>query len=287
MARRSTDTEARIRNVSPGLRFFLTATLCVVLMVLDHRGDYLTQIRSRAGDVLYPLQVAIDAPFSGVRWARENLALHRQLVAENATLREESLVAGARLQQLSALEAENARLRSLLDARSRVPDRVLVGEILSVDMDPLRHRVVVNRGSRDGVYDGQALIDSSGIVGQVTRSRLSSAEALLITDPDHAVPVALVRTGLRTIAVGTGDTGRLSLPFLTRNADVVDGDPLVTSGLGGTFPPGYPVGAIELVDDTVGDAFLEVTARPAADLDRLHELLFVFRADEESNDGAA
>lgn len=284
MVGRSTDTEGRIRNVSPGLRFFLAATLCVVLMVLDHRSDYLSTLRVYAGAALYPLQLAIDAPARAVRWSEENLAMRGRLARDNEALRTAATRAGARLQRLEALEAENARLRGLLDARSRIPDRVVVGEILAVDMDPLRHRVVLNRGSRAGAYEGQALIDAHGVVGQVTRDRLWSSEALLITDPDHAVPVAIARNGLRSIAVGTGDTGRLSLPFLARNADVREGDLLVTSGLGGVFPAGYPVATVASVRDSSGDAFLEVAARPSADLDRLHEVLLVFRSDERDSD---
>lgn len=283
MVGRSTDTEGRIRNASPGLRFFLAAILCVVLMVLDHRSDYLSRLRVYAGAALYPLQLAIDAPARAARWTEENLALRGRLVRENETLRIAATRAGARLQRLDALETENARLRGLLDARTRVPDRVVVGEILAVDMDPLRHRVVLNRGSREGAYEGQALIDARGVVGQITRDRLWSSEALLITDPDHAVPVAIARNGLRTIAVGTGDTGRLSLPFLTRNADVREDDLLVTSGLGGVFPAGYPVGTVETVRDSSGDAFLEVGARPSAELDRLREVLLVFRSDERGD----
>jgi rod shape-determining protein MreC len=178
---------------------------------------------------------------------------------------------------MAALQAENARIRALLDSKSRVPDRVVVGEILAIDMDPLRHRVILNKGGRDGAYVGQALLDAGGVVGQITRDRGDSAEALLVTDPDHAVPVEIVRNGLRTIAMGTGDLERLSLPFMTRNADIRAGDLLVTSGLGGAFPGGYPVGTVTKVDGSSGDAFLEVAATPAASLDRLREVLLVFQ----------
>jgi len=277
MALSSADSEGRAyRNASPGLRFFLTASLSLALMFLDHRGSYLVQVRAYLGAAMYPLQVAINSPTAGMRWVRENLALSQRLLAENAALRRESLTNRAELQRLSALKAENARFRALLDSRARVPDRVVVGEILAVDMDPLRHRVILNKGGHDGAFEGQALIDASGVVGQITRDRRDSSEALLITDPDHAVPVEIVRNGLRTIAVGTGDLERLSLPFLTRNADIKAGDLLVTSGLGGAFPTGYPVGTVATVDGSSGDAFLEVTATPAASLDRLHEVLLVF-----------
>ena len=245
-------------------------------MFLDHRATYLTQVRAYLGEVMYPLQVAINSPSAGSRWLRENLAFRQSLIETNAALRREALINRAELQRLAALQAENARFRALLDSKARIPDRVVVGEILAVDMDPLRHRVILNKGGRDGAFEGQALIDAQGVVGQITRDQQDSSEAILVTDPDHAVPVEIVRNGLRTIAVGTGDLERLTLPYLTRNADIKPGDLLVSSGLGGTFPAGYPVGTVTAVDGSSGDAFLEVAARPAANLNRLHEVLLVY-----------
>lgn len=283
MVSSSADSEARsYRNASPGLAFFLTATLSLVLMFVDHRGDYLGQIRTWLSAAIYPLQVAINSPAAGLHWMQDNLALRSTLIADNAALREQSLVQAAQLQRMAALRAENERFRALLDTRSRVADRMTVAEVLAVDMDPLRHRIVLNKGSPQGVYTGQVLLDANGVVGQIIRDQIYTSEAILITDPDHAVPVEVVRNGMRTIAVGTGDLDQLSLPFLTRNADVKAGDLLVTSGLGGRFPAGYPVGTITAVDGSEGDAFLEVTARPAANLDRLHEVLLVFGPEPEA-----
>ena len=277
MALSSADNEARAyRNASPGLRLFLTAGLSVALMVLDHRGTYLEQIRSWLGTAIYPVQIAIDSPATGVRWMRENLALRRQLIDDNGGLRREALINQAELQRLAALQAENARIRALLGSKARVPNRIVVGEILDVGMDPLHLRVILNKGIRDGAYEGQALLDAGGVVGQITRALDDSSEVILVTDPDHALPVEVLRNGLRTIAVGTGDLDRLSLPFLTRNADIKRDDLLVTSGLGGAFPAGYPVGKVTVVDSSSGDAFLEINAEPAASLARLHEVLLVF-----------
>jgi rod shape-determining protein MreC len=253
-------------------------------MYLDHRGTYLEQIRAYLGAGMYPLQVAIDSPAAAVVWLRENFALRERLVSENEVMRRDALIASAELQRMAALRAENARFRALLDSKSRVPDRVVVGEILAVDMDPLRHRVILNKGSRDFAHEGQALLDAGGVVGQITRDRGDSSEAILVTDPDHAVPVEVVRNGLRTIAMGTGNLERLSLPFLTRNADIKAGDLLVTSGLGGAFPAGYPVGTVTSVDGSSGDAFLEVAATPAASLDRLREVLLVFQEPDAVRD---
>lgn len=273
----SPDQQPRgFRTGSPGLRLIFLMLLAVALMVLDQRGSYLDQSRRLLTAAVYPLVAAVDAPFAAIASLRENLASRDELLARNRELDEALLLQSARLQRLSALEAENTRLRALLDSTANLPDRVLIAELLQVDMDPLRHRVVLNKGSRDGVYVGQALIDADGIIGQVTREHILTSEALLITDPDHAVPVEVARNGLRTIAMGTGELDRLSLPFLTRNADIEPGDVLVTSGLGGSFPAGYPVGVIRRIDDSSGDAFREVEAGPAARLDRVREVLLVF-----------
>lgn len=281
MALSTPDSEPRLfYGPGPALRLILLVTLAIVLMVLDHRNQHLVRIRSYFAGALYPLQQAVDAPFSGARWARENLAGRSTLMAENAALRQQLLQQAGHLQRMAALEAENARMRALLDSTAKVGDEVLIAEIVAVDMDRLRHRVVLNRGSSSGAFVGQALIDARGVVGQVTRDRGSSSEALLITDPDHAVPVEIVRTGLRTVAVGTGDLDRLSLPFMARNADVKAGDLLVSSGLGGAFPAGYPVATVSEVRGDTGEAFLTVSARPAAALDRVREVLLVTPRDE-------
>jgi rod shape-determining protein MreC len=276
MALSTPDSEPRLfSGPGAGLRLVLLVTLAIALMWLDHRNQHLVQIRGLIAATLYPLQEAVDAPFTASRWARESLASRDALIEDNASLRETLLVQAARLQRMAALEAENARMRALLESTAKVGDQVLIAEIVSVDMDRLRHRVVLNRGSRDGAFVGQALIDASGVVGQITRDRGTSSEALLITDPDHAVPVEVVRNGLRTVALGTGDLERLTLPFMARNADVKAGDLLVSSGLGGKFPPGYPVATVTEVRGDSGEPFLVVNAHPAAALDRVREVLLV------------
>jgi rod shape-determining protein MreC len=276
MALSTPGSEPRLfRGPGPGLRLILLVTLAVLLMTLDHRNQHLVQVRAFLAAGLYPLQEAVDAPFAAASWARENLAARSRLIAENERLKAELLMLDARLQRMTALEAENERVRALLDSTTKVGDQVLIAEIVAVDMDRFRHRVVINRGSKDGAFVGQALIDAHGVVGQVVRDRGTSAEALLITDADHAVPTQIVRTGLRTIAVGTGDLERLALPFVARNSDVRRGDVLVTSGLGGTFPAGYPVGTVSEVRGDSGEPFLTVTATPAAELDRVREVLLV------------
>jgi rod shape-determining protein MreC len=281
MALNTPDRDQRaFREPSPGLRLVIFCLLAITLMVLDQRNQHLRDVRRILSAATYPIRVLIDAPFAVSRWASESISTQAALQNDNASLKKRITIQSARLQTLAALEAENARLRSLLDSTAKVGDRVLIAEIMSVDMDPFRHRIVVNKGGQDDVFVGQAIIDAEGIVGQVTRDQVFSAEAILITDVDHALPVEVVRNRLRSIAVGTGQLDRLSLPFLPRNADVVEGDLLVTSGLGGVFPAGYPVGTVRAVDSETGEPFLAIEAEPSAALNRIREVLLIWPGNE-------
>jgi rod shape-determining protein MreC len=277
MALRTPDSDQRaFRDTSPGLRLALLCIFSIGLMALDNQNQHLSGARRILSASIYPIRVLIDAPSSFGHWIGDTLTTRSALIDENDALGRKILIQNARLQRMEALQAENSRLRALLDSTAKVGDRVLIAEIMSVDMNPFRHMIVVNRGSIDGVQVGQPLIDSQGIIGQVIRDQIFSAEAILITDVDHALPVEVLRNRLRTIAVGTGDLERLSLPFLPRNADVVSGDLLVTSGLGGTFPPGYPVGVVREVISEVGEPFLKISAEPAAALNRVREVLLIW-----------
>src|SRR5512134_2860668 len=267
---------------SMGARFLLLAVVCVALMLLDQRDQHLQRVRQALSVVVYPVRVLVDLPFRTWQSVRMSFAERETLVAENQQFRRRRLETESRLQRLAALEAENARLRELLDSTARVGNRALVAEILAVDLDPYRQRFDLNRGLVDGVYVGQALIDAQGVVGQVMRVGPLTSEAVLITDADHAVPISVNRNGLRTIAVGTGDSGKLRLPYLTNNADIVVGDLLISSGLGGVFPPGYPVGRVLEVTLRPDQAYAEIYAEPASLLDRDREVLLVWNAPEEA-----
>lgn len=265
---------------SLGVRFLLLSVVSLSLMFLDQRDDHLSRLRQVFSVVVYPIQVAVSLPFEAWQWANTTFADRAALLSENAELKSEQLNYNVRLQRMAALEAENIRLRAMLDSSARVGDRVLVAEILAVDLDPYRQRFSINRGLGDGVYVGQALLDANGVVGQIVGVEAFTSEAVLISDADHAVPVTVNRNGLRTIAVGTGDSGRLSLPYLTNSADVETGDLLVSSGLGGVFPSGYPVGRVLEVHRRPGQSFAEVIAEPAAELDRDREVLLVWTAED-------
>jgi rod shape-determining protein MreC len=263
------------RGSSAGLRFALVAVLCITLMVLDKQNEHLVDIRKVLGVGVQPIVYLVSAPANIGHWLSDSFASRNELREENEQLKEQLLISSAMLQTYAALKAENDRLRGLLDSTKRINDKVIIAEIVSVDMSPYKQSILINKGSLDNVLVGEALIDADGIVGQVTRDREISAEALLITDADHALPVELLRNRLRTIAVGTGEIDRLSLPFLPRNADIAEGDVLVTSGLGGTFPAGYPVGIVSSVRSSPGQAFLEIDAEPVSMLNRVREVLVV------------
>lgn len=269
------------RTPALGLRLLLLASLSILLLVADHRENHLDAVRKAIGAAVYPLHVVVDAPVSLWRWLGETTASRNDLLLENSRLNAERLLTHARLQRFSALEAENARLRAMLDATNRVRDEVQVAEIMSVSSNPFRHVLVIDKGTRDGVFNGQAMIDADGVVGQIIEAGLLSAQGVLISDPDHALPVEVNRNGLRTIAVGTGEFDRLELPFLPNNADIQNGDLLVTSGLGGAFPPGYPVAVIATVTRIPQSPFADVTAEPTAALNQVREVMLLSSPEPE------
>jgi rod shape-determining protein MreC len=259
-----------------GLRFLLLAALSILLLVIDHRYNHLDAARKAIGATVYPLRVIVDAPVSLWRWLGETTSSRNELQLRNSRLNVERLLTQARLQRFAALEAENARLRAMLEATTRVRDQVRVAEIMSVSSNPFRHVLVVDKGTRDGVFDGQVLIDADGVVGQIIEAGVLSSQGILISDPDHALPVLVNRNGLRTIAVGTGEFDRLDLPFLPNNADIREGDLLVTSGLGGAFPAGYPVAIVASVLRIPQEPFAAVSAEPSAALSRVREIMLIW-----------
>lgn len=273
--------QSSYQTPAPGLRLLLLAGVSLFLLIADQRSDYLDTARKTLGSAVYPLRIAVDAPISLWRWMEETTASRNDLLMRLSRLETERLITQARLQRYAALQSENARLRAMLEAKRRVPDRVQVAEIMSVSSNPFRHVLVIDKGTRDGVFEGQAMIDADGVVGQIIEPGLLSSQALLISDPDHALPVQVNRSGLRTIAVGTGEYGRLDLPFLPNNADIEEGDLLVTSGLGGAFPPGYPVGTVDSVERLPQNPFAEVSARPAAALGQVQEVMLIWPGNDE------
>jgi len=251
-------------------------------MTLDHRQHHLESLRSGLSVVLYPLQVIVNLPRSAGAWLDESFSSREQLQQENASLHTQNLLLRGRLQKFAALEAENMRLRDLLDSSFKVSNKVLIAELLSVDLEPFSKRIVINKGSNDGIYEGQPLLDADGVFGQIIHVGPISSVAMLITDPNHAIPVENNRNGLHAIAVGTGAQDMLNLPNIPLNADIKIGDLLVTSGLGGRFPRGYPVGVVTLVETGQSGQFARVTAKPVAHLARSREVLLVWTGEDFS-----
>ncbi len=244
-------------------------------MATDHKKDYLTGLRTTLSAVLYPIQVVVDLPRSGGNWLKETFSSRQQLQEENASLRAQNLLLESRLQKYDALLAENNRLRELLDSSSKVNEDVLIAEILSIDLEPFTRRIVINKGDIEGVFLEQPLLDANGILGQVVNIGAFSSTAMLITDPSHALPVQSLRTGARAIAVGIATGNQLKLEHIPNNADIKIGDVLVTSGLGGRFPVGYPVGTITTFEIDPSQPFAKVSAKPNADIEHVREVLLV------------
>lgn len=249
--------------------------LSVVLMAMDQRGRYVPRIRSLAEASLEPVYHVVGFPSRAADAISDLSRSYAEISGENEALKHDALERSAELQQLHSLQQENRRLRELLDATAGRSFDFRFAELVQVNLDPYSHKVVIDRGRGDGVFVGQAVLDGKGVMGQVVDVHLGLSDVLLISDPDHALPVQLTRTGLRTVAYGTGETARLLLPNVPLQADVRAGDLLVTSGLGDRFPHGFPVAEVTSVQRREGSVFAEVHARPLAALDRGREVMLV------------
>ncbi len=238
-------------------------------------------VRSMLSTLAYPLVYIAGAPVRSAEWMADAFVPQEQLQEQYEQLHLENLTLRGRLQRLEALEAENMRLRDLVSSSFKIGDRVLIAELESVDLDPYRQQVMINKGSSSGVFVGQPALDANAVMGQVIRVTPGSATVLMITDAEHALPVQVNRNGLRTVAEGTGFIDRLHLPHLPNNADIRVQDLLVTSGLGGHFPPGYPVARVSEVRHEPGKQFATVIATPSAHLERTREVLLVWSLTPE------
>lgn len=264
------------RGGSPGFRFTLYALCAVVIMYLDQRQHYLEHVRYVLQAIVYPLQLAVNSPGAAWHWLRESTQTREGLARENARLRAEARELALRSMRYEALDRENGELRGLAAALPPVAERWMPAEIVNIQLSSLRQRLLLNRGASNGVFRGQAVLDDRGLIGQTVHVGPWSAEVILITDPEHAVPVRIDRTGLRTIAVGAADSTSLALPYLPANADVRKGDLLVTSGLGGVFPEGYPVARVTEVHRDAVQPLAQVRAAPLAHVDTDTEVMLVW-----------
>lgn len=244
------------------------------LLTTEHLSLRLDPLRSGLSLVIDPIKYLVDLPSEASRRISGSLQSFSTLREENKKLREDEILNKVKLLKYEALEKENIRLRALLENSYKLGEQVLIAELLAVNISsPYENIVVVNKGSRFGVHSQQPVVDENGIVGQIYRALPTTSEIMLITDPNHAIPVQVNRNGLLTIAVGSGELNRLNFPYLPDNADIRPGDLLITSGLGGTFPQGYPVAT---VDPFTPPANKQITATPKALLDRNRELMIVW-----------
>lgn len=267
---------SRSEDIAGTLRLLVALALAVALMVADHRGGWLASIRSQLETVAQPLWRLAGLPAKLGDTVRDDAATRTRLMRENETLRNALLISGARIARLQAAADENARLRGLLGTVERGGLDVQLAPILDIALDPTRQRLVLDVGRDQGVRMGQPVIDAGGLLGQVIEVRPSTATVLLLTDPDHAVPVTIARNGIRLVAYGRGD--RIELANIPTSSDVKIGDQVVTSGLGGRFPPGFPVGTLVRLRRDESRIFLVGDLRPAAQLDRGRDVLLLRRA---------
>ncbi len=263
------------RGPSPFTRLAFFGLLSIVLMATDARFNQLVLLRQGVGLALHPLQQIANSPLTLSRRASEFFVTQSQLADENTRLRQQQLGNAMQLQRNQSLQAENAHLRHLLSTRESLIHHATTVEVMSAGRDPFSRRIITDKGSSAGIQTGQAAIDERGLVGQVTRVQLLSSEVTLITDKGQAVPVEVVRNGLRAIAFGHGQDNALELAFMPANMDIQNGDQLVTSGIDGTYPRGVPVAVVKQIERNAGDPFAKITCTPSAGMDRYRSLLII------------
>jgi len=253
------------------------------MIFTDHRTDLLKPVRYLLSFPAAPIHYVSSAPARLIGWTSDGAKSRDDLQRENSSLLNQVLLLERRVQKLASTVAENKRLKALMNSSDIVDDRVIVAEIVGIDPDPYRHEIVVNKGAGAGVYEGQAVLDADGLMGQIIEVGPLTSRALLISDATHGLPVHVNRSGVRAIAVGSGVLDKLKLIHVPDTADLIEGDLLISSGLGGRFPKGYPVGKVSMVKHDPGKPFAIVEARPTAHLDRGRYVLLVF---SESSRGA-
>jgi len=258
-------------------QYALVFAISAVMMVVDSRTKWLETPRNFLSVLLSPIQFIASVPSSVESYFTSTLNAEPDLQIAYDNLRNEYFKLKSESLLLRTLEEENQNLRQLLAASDRLKEKITLAELMDVNLDRDNHRVSVGLGIRDGVYVGQAVIDDEGVIGQVTEVMPFRSIIVLITDPGHALPVQIDRNGLRTVVQGTGSVSLLKVPFLNQNSDIKAGDVLISSGMGGRFPNGYPVATVTDVTVVEDEAFIKVAAEPAAKLDRANHVLLLSR----------
>ena len=248
----------------------------------DYHLGHLERLRAGIGVLLLPIQYLVDTPMRAIDWVKTTTQSRKQLLEENQSLKKAQLLQQAKTLRYESLESENKRLHKLLQSSTTIGKRFLIARVLQLEANTLKKRITINKGSHHRVFFGQTVIDANGIVGQVIHTGPLTSVVMLITDPDHAIPVQFVNSGIRAIAFGNPTDNQLKLPHLTSNIDIKHGDLLVTSGLGGRFPSGYPVATITQIQQEPNKAFTYAYATPNAHLDRIREVLLIWNPQQQS-----
>ncbi|MES1981132.1 MAG: rod shape-determining protein MreC [Pseudomonadota bacterium] len=263
------------RGPAPAVRLAFFALLSLLLLFIDARYQYLEAARSAFSVLIYPLQRLVTGPNTLWHQADSFLVLQGELVRQNAQLRQQHMLEGAQLQQLQVLQQENQHLRQLMAVQQHADYPMQMAEIVYVERDIFKRKLLLDKGSQANVQPGQVVMDDSGIVGQVTRAHPWLSEVTLITDKDHAVPVQVLRNGLRAVVFGSGDTSELTLRYMPISSDIQEGDTLVTSGIDGTYPPGLPVAKVSRIERDPAYPFARIRCIPIAGVDRHRQLLIL------------
>ncbi|GLR72247.1 rod shape-determining protein MreC [Agaribacter marinus] len=260
-------------------RFILILVFSIIAMIVDTKVDSVKTLRTYLTSFVSPLQYIADMPGEVLNWSASRFTSRQNMLEENELLTSQITLLNGELQRLAALQQENNNLRNLLDAPVRVDMHKMIAELMSIDNNPYSHQIVINKGTLNDVYLGQAILDDNGIVGQVVEVGTTNSRVLLISDVTHAIPIRISRNNVRLVASGTGTLNELKLQHVPHSAEIREGDLLISSGLGNVFPEGYPVGIIDKIVSDESQPFAEVSVKPAARLDRLKYLLLLWPED--------
>ena len=269
------DNQRRPRIPALNTKLIIFVVLSFILLINDQRNNYLSILRNSIAIAIYPLQSAVEIPSRLTDWFDLRIKSKEILIKENQNLLSQQKINSSILQRYESLEQENERLKQILNAASNLDNKVEITRIISVNVNPYRHTIVIDKGERDGVYEGQILLGADGVIGQILHTNFLTSEAILISDSDHALPVEINRNGLRTIVLGNGSYTKLDVPYIPNNADIEIGDLLVTSGLGGKFPSGYPVAKVDFIESDLSEQFYKVSAKPIAYLNQVREVMLL------------
>ena len=269
------DNQRRPRIPALNTKLIIFVVLSFILLINDQRNNYLSILRNSIAIAIYPLQSAVEIPSRLADWFDLRIKSKEILIRENQNLLSQQKINSSILQRYESLEQENERLKQILNAASNLDNKVEITRIISVNVNPYRHTIVIDKGERDGVYEGQVLLGTDGVIGQILHTNFLTSEAILISDSDHALPVEINRNGLRTIVLGNGSYTKLDVPYIPNNADIEIGDLLVTSGLGGKFPSGYPVARVDFIERDLSEQFYKVSAKPIAHLNQVREIMLL------------